>query len=564
MKKRLLAILLALSLCISLFGCTELFKPINDNNDQTDAGPGELVFPEGEEKLPEKWDDGVLVPSDAYSVQLAVGGTARLSDYIGAAEGLLWRSECEAIAAVENGVASAHKVGRTEIYAMAGDSVRAKFVVTVENPIQSTGFDFTTTLADEEEYKVESLREANEILDIAAANHIKTVKIDFSAISTTFNVKTDFVLNSEFGSHTSLKMMFYPSTPYKVEFEIIYNKDAASYTTPATEEYTYESVQSANAIIRTYYAAQGEARADDFEGFAINSRKESFPVYNSEELWWAVEHGYKPLFPKKGTKAELFYERAKMILRDIITEDMTEYEKTLAIYEYLITAVSYDYDAYFNPASADLEKNNTCYYLEGVFEEGRAVCDGKSKAFVLLAGIEGIDCVRAFGSQRSGSVGHAWNYVELSGVWYLVDTTDGDERYEAESAISEFFGGQLEAVGYGSFLLPAYTHYEKYEYTDMWAHLIPADKNYAYGTDYFDYDPGEDGYDFIINSSAEVKALLDAITGVGMPEKFILTFKPYSSFKLNSYFYGVESAYGVDMELYKTSESTYIAVFKQT
>ena len=562
MKKRLLAVLLLIAICLSAVGCTGVFKPADglDNGD----GDGAVEFPSGEEILPNEWNDGVLIPNDATALWMTVGESEDISGYVeGAVDGVEWSSACPAVVSVSGGVITANKVGRTEIYAEVSGEVIEKFVVTAEFKISTDGFDFSTTLADSEVYYVESLLEANTIIDNAISRRVKTVKMDFSAISPTFNVKTDFVLNSEFGGHTSLKMMFYPSTPYSVEFEIIYNADAASYTTPAEDKNYYESVKSANSLIRAYVAASGgKMRDDDFDGFAINSREITLDVYNSEELWWAIEHGYNPTFPKSGTKAELFYERAKMILREIITEDMTEYEKVLSIYEYLITAVSYDYDAYFNTREGEEEKNNTCYYLEGVFEVGRAVCDGKSKAFVLLCGIEGIDCVRAFGTLRGGGVGHAWNYVELGGVWYMIDTTDGDERYESTSAVSKFLGAQLETVGYGSFLTPAYTHYEKYEYTDMWAHLIPTNKNYAYGEDYFSVDIGETGYDFVISSSKELKGLLSILRQNGMPEKFILNFKPQSALFVNSYFSGIESEFGVDLELYKTSESTYIAIFK--
>lgn len=81
------------------------------------------------------------------------------------------------------------------------------------------------------------------------------------------------------------------------------------------------------------------------------------------------------------------------------------------------------------------------YYLEGIFldkfykKDMHAVCDGKSKAFVLMCGIEGITAVRISGKASSDGKnfgGHAWNKVllDLNGTgdkeWYFVDTTWGD------------------------------------------------------------------------------------------------------------------------------------------
>ena len=557
MKRKIIAILLLLAICVPFSGCLQVRDPQAGDPD-FESGTGEIIFADGEEKRPDEWVDGVLVSENMLYYTVMVGESIEI---VGASDGYSWISDCPAVASVEDGIVTANKVGRTTVTAYSEDHIVLSATVSCEFTVSSSGFDFVTTVDDKEVYKVTSLKEANSILDMAAARHIRRVKMDFSAMSASFNVKTDFVLNSEFGGHTSLKMMYYPSTPYLVEFEIIYNTEAASYTAPLTEENTYGSIISANSIIRASLGS-GEARADDYEGFAINSRTETFDVYNSEELWWAVEHGYKPTFPMEGTKAELFYERAKMILRDIITDTMTEYEKVLAIYEYLIMAVSYDYDAYYNPNIGDDEKNNTCYYLEGVFEAGRAVCDGKSKAFVLLCGIEGIDSVRAFGEIVGGGIGHAWNYVLLDGIWYMADTTNGDIRYEADSAISDFFGGRFETVGYDAFLLPAYTYYGRYEYTEMWAHLIPSNKNYEYGESYFNVNIGNTSYDFIIGSTAEAEALLRAVYEYGLPEKFVLTFQSASSFRVDSYFNLARNSWGYEVEVYKTNDGDYIAVFR--
>ena len=54
-------------------------------------------------------------------------------------------------------------------------------------------------------------------------------------------------------------------------------------------------------------------------------------------------------------------------------------------------------------------KANVFLDLENQF----AVCDGLSKAYVLLCAIEGIDCVKVNG--KADGAGHAWNKV------YLVD-----------------------------------------------------------------------------------------------------------------------------------------------
>lgn len=596
LKLRLLSLALVIVMAFGLSGCGKFFGDVLDdtlgggngdlgdimddiidgvdgpNNGTTDAGGsgnnsgGSVELPDGEDETP---DDGVGAVAIGYtSVRVMLGQSASLADYLedgyNAAD-LSWSSDCPAVVSVDAGIVSGNKVGRTVIVASSGQTPVAKFLVTVEFAISTNGYTFNTDLVDDTVYKVKSLYEANRLIDQAIAGHYHKITIDFSGYKADFSVNNgDFDLDSEFGNHSSVKMTWYPSKTYLVDFEMVYNTDAASYTKPLTPTYDYAPMDSANVLARRAYAlATGTLRGDDFDGFAINSLADTMEVYNSEELWWAVEHGYRPTFPGVKTKAELFYERAKMILREIITEEMTEYEKVLSIYDYLVDVVSYDYDAYYTSSSDSTEKNNTCYYLEGVFEQGRAVCDGKTKAFVLLCGIEGIDCVRAFGDSLKGGAGHAWNYVELGGVWYLVDTTEGDARYESSSQIAQYLGGKFEVVSYETFLKPATYHNAKYTYTDMWKSLVAGSREYP--TDYFDYNLSGSQSDFVIGSATEAREIFEYLYSYGMPDQFLLTFIPADEDDAFSYFDGIEDAYGIEMKLYTSyygDRKVYLALFR--
>ena len=183
--------------------------------------------------------------------------------------------------------------------------------------------------------------------------------------------------------------------------------------------------------------------------FYIDSVKETMSVSTSNMLYKAVAWGYKPVF--MGSQAEnlkQIYNNAKDALSYIVSDEMSEYEKVHAIYDYIIYNVRYDHDcanAEDKYVSGNLSLNEKMkyygYYLEGIFlnkfykKDMHAVCDGKSKAFVLMCGIEGITAVRISGEASSDGKnfgGHAWNKVllDLNGKgnkeWYFVDTTWGD------------------------------------------------------------------------------------------------------------------------------------------
>lgn len=196
--------------------------------------------------------------------------------------------------------------------------------------------------------------------------------------------------------------------------------------------------------------------------FYIDGVKETMSVSTSNMLYKAVEWGYKPVF--MGSQAEnlkQIYDNAKDALSYIVSDEMSEYEKVHAIYDYIIYNVRYDHDcanaedAY---VSGNLSLNEKMkyygYYLEGIFldkfykKDMHAVCDGKSKAFVLMCGIEGITAVRISGKASSDGKnfgGHAWNKVllDLNGTgdkeWYFVDTTWGDVGDNSKEFLSHAY-----------------------------------------------------------------------------------------------------------------------------
>lgn len=231
----------------------------------------------------------------------------------------------------------------------------------------------------------------------------------------------------------------------------------------------------ADAVQNTYSKPHYDDNVKKERNFYIDSVKETMSVSTSNMLYKAVAWGYKPVF--MGSQAEnlkQIYDNAKDALSYIVSDEMSEYEKVHAIYDYIIYNVRYDHDCAnaqdkYNTNNALLteeEKNELKnlnlnekmkyygYYLEGIFldkfykKDMHAVCDGKSKAFVLMCGIEGITAVRISGKASSDGQnprGHAWNKVllDLNGTgdkeWYFVDTTWGDVGDDSKEFLSHAY-----------------------------------------------------------------------------------------------------------------------------
>lgn len=224
----------------------------------------------------------------------------------------------------------------------------------------------------------------------------------------------------------------------------------------------YDAPDGFGDAVQNTYSKPHYDNVKKTRNFYIDGVKETMSVSTSNMLYKAVAWGYKPVF--MGLQAEnlkQIYDNAKDALSYIVSDEMSEYEKVHAIYDYIIYNVRYDHDcanaedAY---VSGNLSLNEKMkyygYYLEGIFldkfykKDMHAVCDGKSKAFVLMCGIEGITAVRISGEASSDGKnfgGHAWNKVllDLNGTgdkeWYFVDTTWGDVGDDSKEFLSHAY-----------------------------------------------------------------------------------------------------------------------------
>ena len=373
-----------------------------------------------------------------------------------------------------------------------------------ENPYYGllSGYNVVPASGSNHVWKATDLNGVDRAFDYAMANLYEKVSIDFADVMGDYD-DLEYFLRYVYLPYARRELQHI--TAYDVDirgtvatFHLEYNSLAASHHTPKTKANTYDnSYANVNMLIRDDLDGK-VTRTIGFDDFAINKNNVGeMEVYNSEGLWWALEHNYLPVFPVKNTKAEAFYNEAKKILRQIINDDMTDYDKVLAIYEYLIDTLEYDHDAL-----KDQDPNDVCFFLEGVFEYNRAVCDGYSKAFVLLCRIEGIECLRDYGSDYStgGTTYHAWNYVKIDGTWYAVDATAGDPVYEDIKA---------EVADYSRFLCDVNTYAGQYQCSGIWDSVLADNDNSAsLVKSYFGNLEVRDGVDFYAESSEEMVRLI--------------------------------------------------------
>lgn len=118
------------------------------------------------------------------------------------------------------------------------------------------------------------------------------------------------------------------------------------------------------------------------------------------------------------------------VIDQIITSDMTDYDKAKAVYDWICANIAYDY--------AGLETGTGNGDPLEVMQTGLADCGGYSGLFDYFMMKLGISCEVVNGDAPDGGY-HAWNKVNINGKWLNVDATWGD------SPNSEDYFGKTDA-----------------------------------------------------------------------------------------------------------------------
>jgi len=119
-------------------------------------------------------------------------------------------------------------------------------------------------------------------------------------------------------------------------------------------------------------------------------------------------------YDQEKRKAE---EEARAIARSIVRPYFTEFEKALAIHDYLLEHLTYYSDAVAD--SNHLETLNDIYRCNGL-RAGVVVCNGYASLFVAMASEVGLE------TRLVDMANHEWNQVKINGRFWHVDLSYND------------------------------------------------------------------------------------------------------------------------------------------
>jgi len=129
------------------------------------------------------------------------------------------------------------------------------------------------------------------------------------------------------------------------------------------------------------------------------------------------------------SKISVVNAKVQNIVNSIIKPGMNDYQKELAIHDYVINNTSYDYNNLLKGTIPD-----DSYTAYGLFTKSIAVCSGYSEAMYRLLNTAGVKCLIISG--KGNNTPHAWNLVKISGSYYHVDTTFDDPVSDSGNVLS--------------------------------------------------------------------------------------------------------------------------------
>ena len=153
-------------------------------------------------------------------------------------------------------------------------------------------------------------------------------------------------------------------------------------------------------------------------------------LYDTSAIRAAYETGDERGLSKKDAA---ILEKCREILAACVTEGMTDFEKELALHDWLVEHMHYDRSVHDSQTPEGLPDNKDPY---GGLVGGYGICLGYAASFQLLMDLAGVECITVVGASGWSREDHAWNMVKLAGEWYGVDLTWNDTTISDPTAYS--------------------------------------------------------------------------------------------------------------------------------
>lgn len=203
-----------------------------------------------------------------------------------------------------------------------------------------------------------------------------------------------------------------------------------------THEETYDLIKSALINLDDEVKLSTNLTSDeifDIRDRVISDNPEIFYLDYENSKYWSngvLDCRYIDSKENIMEKKQKIESKANYIISKIIKPEMNEFEKELAIHDFLVLNTRYDVKNYENntiPTSS--------YNIDGVLLNGVAVCEGYAQTFKMLLEKVGIESIVV----SEPRINHAWNMVKIDGEYYHVDVTWNDPIPDRQGRVLHTF-----------------------------------------------------------------------------------------------------------------------------
>ncbi|MEI3221953.1 MAG: leucine-rich repeat protein [Dorea sp.] len=175
----------------------------------------------------------------------------------------------------------------------------------------------------------------------------------------------------------------------------------------------------AKAIAHTGVGKEGDYILWNCQGYTVGATQEA----SSQGSGYDVHITFTFTYLSDAAQEAEIDQAVADLLSSLDLSGKTDYQKIKAIYDYICSNITYDYDNLYDD-SYTLKHSSYAALINK-----KAVCQGYASLFYRLALEAGIDA-RVISGDSSGP--HAWNIVKIEGSYYNLDSTwdAGNTEYE--------------------------------------------------------------------------------------------------------------------------------------
>lgn len=200
-----------------------------------------------------------------------------------------------------------------------------------------------------------------------------------------------------------------------------------------------------DAVVDAIKAGKSTVSISGFKGSSLEMVKD-IDLNNPELFWLSQRSGVvksllsssvalKYAYDSRTTKRyRVEIEKVSTdIINKCINDHQSDYDKVLALHDYLKRTIQYDEVSY----RARLAKTaDDAHTIIGPLLKKKGVCEGFAKSLKYLCDKIGVEChcVNGTGSSSIERGGHAWNIVRINGYYHHVDVT-WDNQFVDDSRV---------------------------------------------------------------------------------------------------------------------------------